>query len=362
MASTETSARRYAGEHLIGFMSEVLELHGMPKPDAELGATILVDADLAGVDTHGIANFATHDHYVKGLRSGVVDPRAQVAVLRDGPTAAAWDSGAGFGPVIAHRAMTAAIAKADVSGVGMVTVRNARHFGANGYFAELAARQGLIAMVTANTPVAGIPPGATRPVVGPNPFAFAAPRGDETPLVLDISMTAAAGGKVIRARAAGDRVPMGWVVDRDGNPTTDPDASRNGGGLELLGGEIAGHKGFALALMVDTLGILAGNGSGLWQSGLVDSTWTQGQWFAAWRPDLFLERAEFEHEMRRLAEYLHGVSTRDGKGLHLPGERRASVRAERGAHGVPLTDTVLAPLVRLAEETGVTFPSPVEHP
>jgi LDH2 family malate/lactate/ureidoglycolate dehydrogenase len=264
--------------------------------------------------------------------------------------------------------MTAAIAKAQASGIGMVTVHNARHFGANGYFAELAARAGMVAMVSANNPVSGIPPRALRPVVGPNPFAFAAPTGAGTPpLVFDISMTAASGSKVNRAHLAGKPVPLGWVVDADGVPTTDAAASRNGGGMELLGGQVAGHKGYALALMVDTLGIMSGNGSGLWQSGLTaetrtpsaPSTWTQGQWFAAWRPDLFIDTDEFTAHLRQLADDVHEVPTRDGGHVLLPGERRAACRADRLANGIPLSEEVVAPLRALAEQAGVPFPEPI---
>lgn len=353
----EPGTERYPSAALSEFMATVLMQHGMPSADAQLSAAILIDADLTGIDTHGIANFATHAHYVPGLRSGMVDPRAEVRVLRDAPVAAAWDSGRGFGPVIAHQAMTAAIAKAQRSGVGMVTVRDARHFGANGYFAELAARAGLLAMVTTNTPVVGVPPGALRPVVGPNPFAFAAPVEDGAPLVLDISMTAVSGSRVNVARQDGLAVPEGWVVDANGEPSTDPAVSRSGGGLELLGGRVAGHKGYALALMIDTLGILAGNGSGIWQRG-APGTWTQGQWFAAWRVDLFLDPAEFRAELLRLAEYLHAVPTRSGGRLALPGERRAACRVERSAAGIPLRPAVVEELRQLAAETGVPFPEP----
>lgn len=351
------SAVRYPSEALTRFTADVLIRHGMPQSDARLAASILIDADLSGVDTHGIANLATHDHYARGLRSGHVVPRPEVAVLRDSPVAAAWDSGGGFGSVIAHRAMAAAMDKAEKSGIGMVTIRDGRHFGANGYFAEMAARRGMLAMVSANTPVAGMPPDARRPVVGPNPFAFAAPLGVGVPLVLDISMTAASGSKVIQAHRAGRPVPEGWVMDAHGESTDDPAAMHAGGALELLGGRVAGHKGYGLALMVDALGMLAGNGSGVWQSGR-PGTWTQGQWFACWRTDLFLEPDEFSAEMQRLADHLHEVPTTSGSRLQMPGERRAACRAERARQGIPLPGEIVSPLLRLAAETDTAFPEP----
>jgi LDH2 family malate/lactate/ureidoglycolate dehydrogenase len=260
--------------------------------------------------------------------------------------------------VLAHQAMEAAIAKADASGIGMVTVRDGRHFGANGYFAEMAARRGLIGMVTANTPVSSFPPGGLRRVVGTNPFAFAAPAGDGAPLVLDMAMTGVSGSKVIAASRAGRPVPEGWVVDADGNTTTDPDALMSGrGSLDLLGAPVAAHKGYGLALMVDALGILAGNGSGIWQGSA--GTWTQGQWFAAWRIDLFIDPDDFIAELRRVADYVHGVPAKPGAKVLLPGERRAACRLERAQHGIPLAEPLIAQLEQLGSETGVEFPAPV---
>jgi LDH2 family malate/lactate/ureidoglycolate dehydrogenase len=349
----------YPSEGLSRFTAEVLVHLGLRPEDAAIGATVLTDADLAGVDTHGIVNLATHAHYVVGLRNGEVAARAEPEILRDAPVAAAWDSRHGFGPVVAYRAMQAAISKAEDAGIGMVTVRNGRHFGANGCFAEMAAERRLIGMVTANTPVIGFPPGAMGPAVGTNPLAFAAPVGEGPPLVVDIALTAASGSKVLAARAAGEAVPMGWVIGADGEPTTDPAASLAGGGLEVLGGKIAGHKGYGLALMVDALGILAGNGSGIWQAAYSPS-WSQGQWFAAWRIDLFVEVSDFLDEMQRVAAYVHQVPAQEGASMVLPGERRAACRAERKARGIPLTDRVVAELMKLSSETGIGFPRPVE--
>src|SRR5262249_25488428 len=155
------------------------------------------------------------------------------------------------------------------------------------------------------------PPGGLRPVVGTNPFAFAAPLGDRPPLVVDMAVTAASGSKVIAAHLARRAVPEGWVVDAGGNPTTEPAVSRSGGGLDLPGGPVAGHKGYGLALMVDALGILAGNGSGIWQAAY-SPEWSQGQWFAAWQVDLFIDREAFLAEMQRVADYVHQVPAQPG--------------------------------------------------
>ncbi len=348
---------RYPFHGLHRFVAEALTRLGMPPGDAGIVATILLDADLAGVDTHGIANLPSHAHYARGLKSGAVDPTAEPIVLRDSPVAAAWDSNRAFGLLTAYRAMEAAIAKAEAVGVGMVTIRDARHFGAGGYYAEMAVHHGMIGMVASNTPPAGIPPGGTTPLVGTNPLAFAAPAGEGPPFVVDLAMTVVSGTKAMVEAAAGNPVPPGWFVGPDGNPNTDPNTLRTGG-LEMVGGQLAGHKGFGLALMVDTLGILAGNGSGLWQTAFGDS-WSQGQWFAAWRIDLFIDPDEFLAEMQRLVDHVQGSPARPGERVIMPGRRRADSRADRMATGVPISQKVTARLLRLAEETGAGFPAPL---
>ena len=333
-------------------MAGVLRHLGLSQTDADLGAAILNDADLAGIDTHGIVNFPTHLHYVKGLQCGAVDPAPTITVLRESPVSAAWDSGRGFGPVVAYRAMEAAIAKADAAGIGMVTVRNGCHFGANGFFAEMAAHGDRVGMVAANTIAGTFPPGGLEPAVGTNPFAFAAPVEGTHPLVVDIALTTVSGSKVMAARRRGEQVPLGWVVDADGQPTTDP----SGGSILPLGGPEAGHKGYGLGLMVDVLAILSGTGSGLWQA--YTPEWRQGQWFAAWRIDAFMDPAEFRDELRRVVEHIHAIRPMPGATVLVPGDRRAACRAARASDGIPLDDDIAEQCRGLASASGVPFPDP----
>lgn len=348
---------RYRGEDLTRFMERVLTVLGLPAEDAAIGARVINDADLAGVPTHGIANFVNHLQYAPGLRGGAVQPRPNIRILRDSPVAAAWDSGRGFGPVVAHRAMQEAISKAESAGIGMVTVRNGCHFGANGYFAAMAAERGQMGMVAANGMPVAFPPGALGPAMGTNPFAFAAPVAGGPPLLVDIALTTAAGSKIAAAGAAGVPVPEGWIVDSEGNPTSDPVAARSGGGMLPLGGLVAGHKGFGLGLMVDALGILSGSGSGLWQR--YTPEWAQGQWFAAWRIDLFVDVEEFAAEMARVADHIHRLPVRPGATVTMPGERREAARRDHLSHGVPLPPALVVQLAQLAGDTGVEFPDPV---
>ncbi len=347
---------RYDAEGLRAWLTALLVDTGLPASDALVSAEVIVDADLSGVETHGLSNLTTHPHYLPGLESAVVAPAPVLTELRGSSVTAAWDAGRGFGPVVAHRAMTAAIEKAQAHGLGMITVRNGCHFGTAGYFARLAAERGMIGMVMANTVAAGVPPGGAAPAVGTNPIAVGAPIRGRAPFVFDMAVTAAAGTKVIVARREGRQVPPGWIVDAEGRPTTDPDAYA---GLLLLGAgpEGGGHKGFGLGLVVDLLaGLLSGTGAGIHQT--FGPQWRIGYWLAAISIEAFLEPAAFDQEMLRLVDAVHAVPPAAGaSGVLLPGERGAAVRADREAQGIPL-DTAVANACRDAGlRRGLPFPT-----
>jgi LDH2 family malate/lactate/ureidoglycolate dehydrogenase len=347
--------RRYPAAAVRDWLAAVLASYGMPAFDAALGAEVLLDADLTGIETHGLANLGGHPHYAPGLESGAVRADLAVEVLRESPVTAAWDAGRGFGPVVAHRAMATAIAKADEHGVGMVTVRDGCHLGAAGYFARMAAERGLIGMVMSHTAPSAIPPGGAAPGVGTNPLAVGAPVRGRAPFVFDMAVTAVAGTRVQVAQREGRRVPPGWIVDGEGRPTTDP---TDYAGLLLLGAGPAGggHKGFGLGLVVDILsGLLSGTGSGLFQR--FGPQWRIGYWLAAVRVDAFVDPEEFDLEMLRLVDALHALPPAPGSaGVLFPGERGSASRADRAARGIPLDGAVVRACAELGERRGHAFP------
>jgi LDH2 family malate/lactate/ureidoglycolate dehydrogenase len=360
MTGSVSDLARYRSEDLHRFIEAVLVHTGMSDTDASIGADVLRYADLSGIDTHGIANFAWHLHYAIGLRDGTVDPRPQIEVLRDSPVAAAWDAGHGFGPVVAHRAMSAAIDKAERTGIGMVTVRGGCHFGALGYFAQMAALREMIGMVACSTPPTAVAPYGLDKVTGTNPLAVGAPTGGPFPFVLDMATTAAAGTKLVVARREGRPIPWGWAVDETGQITTDAEAASRGGLLPLGSTPEAGaHKGFGLGLVVDMLsGLLSGNGSSVFET--YRPEWRQGYWMAAWRVDAFVDRDEFTSGMQELIGFVHDSRPVPGRDrLAVPGERAAASRAERTRDGVPLSPQVVAWCTELAAGVGTEFPDPL---
>ena len=352
---------RFEAEALRDHTAATLDHFGMPAADAALAAEVLIDADLKGIESHGIAHLTWHGGYVPGLRDGRVNPTPTIRVLRETPATLALDGDGGMGVVVATEAMDRCIARAETSGIGMVTIRNGRHFGAAGYYAERAAARGLIGMASCNTPVLAVPAGGTERAFGTNPLAFAAPIAGREPFSLDMATTAVAGGKLEIAGRQGKRLPSGWAVDAGGNDSDDPSALGKGGALLPLGShlETSSYKGYGLGLVADILsGVLSGAGFGM-----VMPRPHMGQWFAAWRIDAFRDPAEFQTELADLADRIHAIAPAPGVDrVRIPGDKEAEARADRERNGIPLDRAVVEQLRELAAETGVPFPAPLARP
>jgi L-2-hydroxycarboxylate dehydrogenase (NAD+) len=359
-ASIPDSRSRYDAGALRSFVAGVFAHYGIPEDDARLGAEVLIDADLAGIESHGIAHMPWHPGYAPGLKRGIVNSTPQIKVLRDSPVAASWDGDGGVGVIIGPKAMDECIGKARATGIGMVTVANGRHFGAAGYYAHMAARQDMIGMAMCNVPPIAAAGGGIERVYGTNPIAMGAPVAGDHPFLLDMATTAVAGGKLEIAMRQGKRIPAGWAIDAEGNDTDDPEILRKGGALLPLGSrmETSAHKGYGLGLMVDILsGVLAGAGSGLFTD---RALLVQGYWFAAWRIDAFRDLDEFKAEMKRVVDHIRATKPEPGRdAVLIPGDPEAMQRAYREANGIPLDPESIDQLTALGEETGVPFPSPL---
>ena len=351
---------RFEAKALRDFTAKTFEAYGVPSSDAALGAEVLVDADLAGIESHGIAHLQWHPGYVPGLKSGHINATPEVKILRDSPVAATWDSDRGVGVIVGRQAMDACIEKAEATGIGMIAVTNGRHFGAAGHYARIAAERGLIGMAMCNVLPIGVAGGGIQRVYGTNPIAMAVPVEGSHPFLLDIATTAVSGGKLEIAMRQGKDIPVGWAVDAEGNDTTDPAALRSGGGLLPLGStmETSSHKGYGLGVMVDIMtGVLSGMGSGFFQERGKSS---QAFWFAAWRIDAFRDLDEFKADMRKMVDGIRATTPEAGRAeVLLAGDPEARARADREANGIPLDDETIEQLTGLGEELGFPFPPPL---
>jgi LDH2 family malate/lactate/ureidoglycolate dehydrogenase len=253
------------------FVERVLRASGARPADAALTAHTLVLSDARGHPSHGVSRLR---QYVRLIDSGAVDARARHVVTARRAALEAWDARYGLGPAVGVRAMVRAVAMARRAGIGAVVVRDAGHFGQAGAYVLRALEAGMVGISMGNATPGMAPVGGAAPGLGTNPIAIGAPDGEGRGFLLDMATSVVAVGKVEVARRAGRRIPAGWGVDADGQPTTDPAAVLEGGRMLPLGGsaETAGYKGYGLASAVDILtGMLGGGSFGLAVTGLWDT-------------------------------------------------------------------------------------------
>ncbi len=345
----ETTRDLISAQGLRVFVTTVFSKCGLPEAAAAVVADVLVDADLRGVSSHGVALL---ERNVRRIRSGSAKARPEIRVVRDqGPTAL-LDGDGGLGFVVAHRAMTLTMEKAAKHAVGVVGVRNANHFGAAGYYASMAAERGVIGLVASNAASIMAPPGGVTAVVGNNPLAVAVPGGVEGTLLVDMALSVVSYNRVRQAANRGEKIPLGWAMDKRGEPTEDAKAA-----LEGLLVPIGGHKGFALALILEVLtGPLTG-GFFPWEV-LERGHQGMGLFFLAIDPAAFLPAAEFRARVDELVRRIHSSEKQpDVERIFAPGERSALTRRERQTHGIPVSTLPWADLVRLAQEFQVALPA-----
>ncbi len=326
---------------------------GVSEADATTGADVLVMTDAWGVFTHGTKCLAG---YLRRLQLGGLRPRGVPRMAAEGGAWATVDGDAALGQVTSVFAMQTAIAKARQQGIAYVGVRNSCHFGAAGYYTWLAARAGLIGIAMANDVPSVAAPGSRGAITGSNPISYAVPAGRHPPMLLDMSTATVAGGKVYAARMRGEPIPNTWLVGTDGQPTTDPSGYPQSGALQPA----AGHKGYGLSLLCETLsGILTG-AAFTWQVG--NWMWDDGQQpthhgaaFIVIDPNAILPAAQFASRMETLIDEIHAAPRADGVSrLYVPGEMEWERRDHALTHGVPLPEDVVINLRKAAEMTGLT--------
>jgi LDH2 family malate/lactate/ureidoglycolate dehydrogenase len=253
-------------------------------------------------------------------------------------------------------AMQTAVAKARQQGIAYVGVRNSCHFGAAGYYAWLAAREGLIGIAMANDIPSVAAPGSRGAVTGSNPLAYAVPAGQRRPMLLDISTATVAGGKVYAARARGEPIPPNWIVDGNGQPTSDPSGFPQVGALLPM----AGHKGYGLSLLIETLsGILSGAavtwGVRSWAHDDATLHSLHGAAFLAIDVKCIAPPEEFARKVEVLIEEIHNAPRADGVDrLLVPGEVEWERYDRAMREGIPLPADVIENLHKAAAATGLS--------
>lgn len=363
----ETGARVQA-EALKDFCRQVFETMGVVPEDAEITADVLVQADLRGIDSHGVARLG---RYVSGLRDGIIVACPEEKVVTETPTTVTLDAGAGLGQPVGYRAMKKALEKARQYGCGFAAVRNSNHYGIAGYYAMMALEQDMIGFSTTNADVLVVPTFGRDAMYGTNPLALAVPAGRERPFVLDMATSTVPRGKLEVYHRLEKPIPLGWATDERGIPTTDPGrvldnfARRAGGGLLPLGGageEFSGYKGYGLGLLVEILSAVV-PGAAYLTSVYPKSADGKplpanlGHFFGAWRLDAFRPAQEFKADMDDLIRRLKGGRLAEGATrIYIHGEKEFEEAERRSQAGIPLGAKVVASLQQIAAELGIPRP------
>jgi LDH2 family malate/lactate/ureidoglycolate dehydrogenase len=337
--------------HLRNFIAQVFQVAGVLREDAETAAAVMSEANLCGVDSHGVRMLPG---YITLIRNGRLNPQGQIKVLKETPVIAHLDGDLALGSVVAVHGMQMAVEKAKKSGVGFVLVRNSTHWGRPAYYSTLAAKRGCIGICFVNTESNMPPWGAKEPRIGNNPLSIGAPRASGEPVVLDMAMSQAAWSKIVMYSQERRKAPLGWGLDEEGGPTDDPAKILKSKRMVPVGQ----HKGSGLSLMIDIMtGILSG---GKYCAELSEEgrgqPWATGysQAFIAIDIASLIPLNEFQGRVDELVSYVKGAKKAEGfSEITIPGERAWRERALRERDGIPLDEITLGELRTLANQSGV---------
>ena len=323
---------------------------GASAEEAEVVARYNIGANLVGHDSHGIILIP---QYIDRIKAGHIVPGAPFDIIQETPTTTVIDGNWGFGYAVTDRAMRLTIAKAKTQNVAATTVFRQSHIGRLASYPLLAIREGMIAMITADSgrsPKHVAPFGGAKARLGTNPICFAVPSNLDGPIFFDMATSAAAAGKVNVALARGESVPNGWLIDADGTPSVDPRVLRQGGALLPLGGA-EGYKGYGLAAMVEIFaGLLTGLGYGVEPTGRHND----GCFMAVFNVRAFRNLESFKQEVTDFAAYLKATPPAKGfTEVLYPGEIEYRRQQERLTQGIPLEDGTWSKLKALAATFGI---------
>lgn len=354
----------FSYEQLYKFTHDMLLKIGCPEVHAQIGADVLLSADMRGVDSHGVARLSG---YVRLWEKGRINTNPNIKIVHETPSTAVVDGDKGLGLVVAPYAMNVAIEKASKAGTGWVSVKNSNHYGIAGYHSMMALEHDMIGISLTNASPLVSPTFSKERLLGTNPISVAIPADQEPPFVADMATTTAANGKLEILQRKGQDAPEGWVQDKDGYSTTSSNGVKDGGALLPLGGdrEHGSHKGYALGSIVDIFSaVLSGANYGPWVPPFVAFLEPDpnpvgegiGHFFGAMRVDAFRPAGEFKSHMDNWIKRFRSAETTPGnEKVLIPGDPERELEEYRKTNGIPLLDPVVKDLSELGQRFGVKF-------
>jgi L-2-hydroxycarboxylate dehydrogenase (NAD+) len=352
------------------FMTDALKAVGVPEDDAKVCAEILITSDKRGIDSHGINRLKPI--YIDRIKDGILSPTTNFEVVKEGPATAVIDGHNGMGHVIGKRSMAMAIEKAKQYGLGMVAVRNSTHYGIAGYFTLMATDQNMIGITGTNARPSIAPTFGIENMLGTNPLVFGMPTDEEFPFVIDCATSITQRGKIEVYARQGKVMPEGWVIDTEGNSTTDANRALKQlidgtAALTPLGGigeDGGGYKGYGYATVVEILCAALQAGSYLKMLSGFDRgkkiPYHLGHFFIAIDISHFIDPADFKKMAGDILRELRASKRMPGQErIYTAGEKEYLAWLDRKDRGVPVNKSLQDDIVALRDElkiTGYDFP------
>ena len=340
-------------ETLKAVSSDIFKSLGFSEEDSAFITDVLLQSDLAGIESHGIQRLY---RYYQHLKKGVIDPAGQPEIVRETPVSAVVDGHNGMGHLIAKKAMELTIRKAKETGIGMVTVRNSNHYGIAGYYARMACKEGFLGVSCTSTNAIVVPTYGRTAMLGTNPIAVAMP-ADPCDFCFDAATSVVTRGNLEVHGKAGEPLPDGWAVDEDGVPTTDAPrvlgniSGKRGGGILPLGGssmETGSHKGYGYGMVCEllcsilSLGVTSAHAGEGGAGGIC-------HFFLAADPALFGDPAEIrKHFSAYLNEIRQSPKAAGQERIYIHGEKEAESKEKLLKEGIPVNDNTLREIIAAA--------------
>ena len=340
-------------ENLRSFCIDAMVKFGMDRTDAETTAEVLVTTDLMGVNTHGSKQLYL---LIENMKQGGLDAKARPEVMNEGSSFAVVDGKFAMPMVTASMAMDLAVKKAKETGIAYVGVKGSSHFGAAGFYANMAAKEGLIGLSMSNVDPCMAVPGGKTPYFGTNPLAYAIPTGTHRTVFLDIATSVSAVSKIFAAKTLGKPIPDGWLIDSNGSPTNDPMKYPEDACILPM----AGHKRYGIALLIEVLsavvtGALFTLDVPCWVRDFSKPA-NQGHAFIAIDIKKLIPMSDFESRIGKMIDQIHDVPKADGvEKTYLPGEMEWENYDRQLKEGIELPEDVVINLKKLAEELELDF-------